>query len=179
MNINLIVGLGNIGERYHGTRHNSGFMAVDTIAQSHGAPPFLQKPRFKTLLSELTIDQYRVILAEPTTLMNNSGDAVRYLVDFYKIPPVRVIIIHDEIDLDFGDVRSKTGGGSAGHKGVESVIKAIGKEFNRVRIGVANPNIKTIDTDDFVLSQFDPEEQKQLPQVLAEAASKAVRFIKP
>ena len=121
----LIVGLGNIGKEYQGTRHNSGFMAVDEYAKANGFPEWQEKTKFKAYVTEDFVAGKKVILAKPTTLYNLSGESVRALKDFYKLTNKDITIVHDELDLPFGTVKSKQGGGSAGSNGLKSIISHI------------------------------------------------------
>ncbi|MCL2369226.1 MAG: aminoacyl-tRNA hydrolase [Alphaproteobacteria bacterium] len=140
----LIVGLGNPGVKYEQTRHNVGFMAIDKFGvrslefevnwrKEHDA--LVAKTQLQTLNSKLL-----TILAKPQTFMNLSGKAVQALMAFYKIPLENIIVIHDDIDLKLGDVRTKTGGGDGGHNGLKSITAAIGNNYKRIRIGVGRPN---------------------------------------
>ena len=152
----LIVGLGNPGAEYSRTRHNVGFMAVDSFVPDDTV--WKKEKKAETL--HIEIDGRRVIFAKPQTFMNNSGESVGALVAFYKIPIENVIVIHDDIDLKLGDMREKIGGGSAGHNGIKSIDNAIGNNYKRIRIGVGHPrdfDLK-IDPADWVLGKFDDEE---------------------
>lgn len=149
----LIVGLGNPGKKYEKTRHNAGFMAIDELKKD--------KPEGS-------------VLAKPETFMNNSGKAVRELADYYKAKPEDIWIIHDDIDLPVGEFKMSRGRGSAGHKGVQSVIDELGtNDFNRIRIGICPESGKPDRVEDFVLEKFDKEEQK----AVKEAIDKAVQTI--
>ena len=165
----LIVGLGNPGAEYERTRHNVGFMAVRHLA---GADAVWRSEHFaKTTRTD--IDGRRVIFAMPQTYMNDSGRAVRAIMDFYKIPLENLTVIHDDMDLATGTVRVKVGGGSAGHNGIKSIDAAVGPEYRRIRIGIDHPrNLNpNIDAVDWVLGRFTEE---QLVKVMD-----AVRQIQP
>lgn len=149
--MHLIVGLGNPGADYAGHRHNIGFMAVDEIARHHNFPPFRQK--FSALLSEGVIDGEKVLLLKPQTFMNRSGDAVSQAAKFYKLAPGDISVIHDELDLEPGKARIKTGGGNGGHNGLKSIESHIGKEFVRIRLGIGHPGHKDR-VNPHVLSNF-------------------------
>ena len=127
----LIVGLGNPGTRYGSTRHNVGFMAVDFLA---GADATWKKEK-----NSLTARGNNIIYAKPQTFMNLSGAAVQALMTFYKIPPQNLIVIHDDLDMEFGKVRTKTGGGAGGHNGIKSIDSAIGNNYQRIKIGIGRP----------------------------------------
>lgn len=160
----LIVGLGNPGNEYKNTRHNVGFMAIDTIAPDEA----VWKKEKNALTTRTEIDGFKVIFAKPQTFMNNSGEAVAPLVAFYKIPLENVVVIHDDMDLKLGSLREKTGGGSAGHNGIKSIDNAIGKEYRRIRIGIGHPRDfeSPIDPADWVLGKFDSEQLKQIKSVI-------------
>lgn len=145
----LIVGLGNPGTAYLNTRHNVGFMAVDVLAGTDA----VWKKEKKSLISKTE----NVIFAKPQTFMNLSGLAVQALMTFYKIPLENLVVIHDDIDLKIGDVREKTGGGSAGHNGIKSIDAAVGRDYHRIRIGVGRSD-QPMDTSDWVLGRFSSED---------------------
>lgn len=136
----LVVGLGNPGRDYSGNRHNIGFMAVDEIVRRYSFDSY--KSKFKGEISNGTINGEKILILKPTTYMNNSGVSVSAAASFYKIPPEKVIVIHDEIDLVSGKLRIKKGGGTAGHNGLRSIASHFSKDFMRVRIGVGHPGSK-------------------------------------
>lgn len=157
----LIVGLGNPGKKYEKTRHNLGFMAVDFLREAAGAPKF--KLNKKCLAEVSKTDE--IIFAKPQTFMNNSGEAVAKLLSFFKLTPANLIVIHDDLDLDFGKIKAGAGHGAAGHNGVQSIIGALStKDFNRHRVGVGRP-APNIPSEDYVLQNFSPDESKQLPDL--------------
>ena len=133
----LIFGLGNPGSRYADNRHNVGFMAVDEIVRRHNfsAP----RARFQSEIFEGMIDGVKVMALKPNTFMNNSGDAVGATMRYYKLIADDILVIHDELDIDAGRLKVKTGGGSAGHNGIRSIAAHIGPDFHRMRIGIAHP----------------------------------------
>lgn len=167
--IKLIVGLGNIGDKYSGTRHNIGFQAVDTYRQQHDFPAWQEKSKFKALVSEDFVAGQKIILAKPTTFMNLSGESVRALRDFYKVPNEDIVVIHDELDLPFSAIKEKQGGGSAGNNGLKSIISHIGEDFRRIRIGIKNDQLEQMDAANFVLAKFSAEEKKQLDTIIKTA----------
>jgi peptidyl-tRNA hydrolase, PTH1 family len=156
MSMLLIVGLGNPGPGYAGNRHNIGFMAVDAIAKRHGIGPF--RRRFQGVSAEGPLGGERVLLLLPGTYMNESGRAVAEAVNFYKLGLPDIVVLHDEIDLEPGKVRVKTGGGSAGHNGLRSISAHVGNDYRRVRIGVGHPGVKDM-VHGYVLSDFAKSER--------------------
>ena len=152
----LIVGLGNPGSQYAGNRHNIGFMAVDAIAKRHGIGPF--RRRFQGVSAEGPLGGERVLLLLPGTYMNESGRAVAEAVNFYKLGLPDIVVLHDEIDLEPGKVRAKTGGGNAGHNGLRSISAHVGNDYRRVRIGVGHPGLKDM-VHGYVLSDFAKSER--------------------
>jgi PTH1 family peptidyl-tRNA hydrolase len=167
----LIVGLGNIGAQYHSTRHNLGFAVVDMLAITFGHQPtdFKKHSKAPAEVLDLKADQ-GCMLARPTTMMNLSGEAVGALARFYRIAPTDIWVVHDEVDLQFGQMRVRQGGGSAGHNGIKSIIAHIGDEFWRLRLGIANQYLADTPTDKFVLDPFMAEEATQIPTLLNHAA---------
>ncbi len=131
----LIVGLGNIGREYDETRHNAGFMTVDRFAEKHAFE--FNKQKFDAMIADGIINGEKVILAKPTTYMNESGRSVRQIVDFYKLDPEDVLIVHDDMDLATGRLRLRQKGSAGGHNGIKSIIAHLGTEkFKRLRIGI-------------------------------------------
>lgn len=167
----LIVGLGNPEKKYDGTRHNIGFACIDSLAEKLEFPKWTDKKTLKCFLSEQNISDTKVILIKPTTFMNLSGEAVQAVKKFYKIPDDQIIVVHDELDIPFGQIRTRQGGSSAGHNGVESLIQLINEGFGRVRIGIHNKLAEKADGKDFVLGKFSKEEQAKLPELLRETNS--------
>jgi len=173
----LIVGLGNIGKKYVGTRHNIGFECIDALAISQSIDNWHDKKDLKCLVATGTVADTRVILCKPTTFMNNSGEAVQALANFYKVHGSGITAVYDEIDLDFGQIRLRIGGSAAGHNGVKSLIQHIGEDFGRVRIGIGPKIPEQIDSADYVLAKFNKEEQGQLPNLAKEATAILSEFI--
>ena len=170
--IKLIVGLGNIGKEFEGTRHNSGFMTIDAFQKANDFPKWQEKSKFKAFITEDFVAGRKVILAKPTTLYNLSGESVKALKDFYKLTNNDIVVVHDELDLPFGTVKEKLGGGSAGSNGLKSIIAQIGADFKRVRIGIKNDLLEKIDAADFVLAKFSSAEKKQLDEIIKTALEK-------
>lgn len=149
----LIVGLGNPGAEYAGTRHNIGFMTADAIAAHYKFSPFRSK--FEGLIAEGNIDGEKVLVLKPQTYMNLSGNSVVKAAVFYKILPENIIVIHDDMDLRIDQIKAKTGGGSGGHNGLKSIDAAITPNYHRIRIGIAHPGGgKGEEVVNHVLSRF-------------------------
>ena len=159
----LFVGLGNPTPNSENNRHNIGFKIIDAINQKFGLSK--QKPKFKGLLTTGTINGKKVYAIKPLTFMNNSGVCIRELIEYFKIEADNVIVFHDDLDIDFGKIKTKFGGSSAGHNGIESIDKFIGKDYSRVRVGIGKPEKKT-EVSDFVLTNFTEEEKEQLEKVI-------------
>ena len=168
----LLVGLGNPGRQYEGTRHNTGFMAIDRIAEKAGAR--VDRIKFKGLCGEAEIDGHKTLLLKPSTFMNLSGQSVQEAMHFYKLPPEKVIILFDDISLPVGKLRIRKKGSDGGHNGMKNIIYLAGSDqFPRVKIGIgAKPNPQW-DLADWVLSTFSDPEKKEL-QTALEHASEAV-----
>ena len=158
----LLVGLGNPGSDFTNTRHNIGFKIIDAINTHFKLSK--QKPKFKGLLTTGNIDEKKIYAIKPLTFMNNSGTAIKELIDYFKIDAKDVIVFHDDIDIDFGKVKAKFGGSSAGHNGIESIDKFIGKDYSRVRIGIGKPK-DNMEVSDFVLQNFDEDEMVGLEKI--------------
>jgi PTH1 family peptidyl-tRNA hydrolase len=160
----VLVGLGNPGNQYALNRHNVGFMAIDTIAESYGFPPFKQK--FSALVSEGNLGTNRLILCKPQTFMNRSGQSVAQLVQFYKVLSHFVYVIHDDLALEPGRVKLKLGGGAGGHNGLRSLDQHMGANYWRVRVGIGHPGVKDM-VSDYVLSNFKTSDHDWLTSVLS------------
>ncbi len=169
----LIVGLGNPGEKYAGIRHNLGFDILDELVKKLNLIDWVKEDKFK---SEL-IKTPELILVKPQTYMNNSGMAVKNLVDYYKVPIEDIVIVHDELDLPLGKIKVRQGGAAAGHHGVESVISSLGNDqFIRVRLGIGNLKTQSsehkgqsLNTEKFVLELFKPVEKPQIKHMIKQA----------
>ena len=165
----LLVGLGNPGRDYVNTRHNAGFMAIDRIAKKKGIST--DRSRFKALTAECEIAGKGVLLMLPQTYMNLSGEAVREAAQFYKIAPEHILVISDDINLDVGRMRLRTGGSDGGQKGLRSIINLMGCDnFPRLRIGVGKKPHPDMELADWVLSRFTEPEMKQLDKLMGIAA---------
>lgn len=183
----LVVGLGNPGAQYAGNRHNVGQMVLDELARrtgsAFGARGGLLSRRPQAVVAEARLGTLpggapgpRVVLAKPTTYMNGSGGPVASLAQYYDVPAERVVLVHDELDIPYADVRLKRGGGEGGHNGLRDTSKALGtKDYVRVRVGVGRPPGR-MDPADFVLRDFSAAERKDLPW-LVDAAADAVELV--
>ena len=158
----LFVGLGNPTPDSQNNRHNIGFKVIDAINQKFGLSK--QKPKFKGLLTTGNIGDKKVYAIKPLTFMNNSGVCIRELIEYFKMDAADVIVFHDDLDIDIGKIKAKFGGSSAGHNGIESIDKFIGKDYSRVRIGIGKPESK-ISISDYVLNDFNDEEKEKLENI--------------
>ncbi len=171
----LVAGLGNPGKEYSSSRHNVGFIVIDEIAKRLGIS--LKKKGFRSLFAEALLEEKKIILLKPQTYMNLSGNAVSDVVEFFKISLKDIIVVHDEIDLPIGSIKIKTGGGSAGHKGVRSVINCLGDSgFVRVRVGVGKP-VQKSEIIGHVLSGFEGGEKRIMEDMVARAADAVLEII--
>ncbi|MCB2210420.1 aminoacyl-tRNA hydrolase [bacterium] len=171
----LIAGLGNPGPDYRQNRHNAGFMVADALADAANIP--LRRVEFRAIVGKGDFAGERIVLAKPQTYMNDSGQAVGALTSFYKIPLDRILIVHDDLDLPFGTLRLRPSGGTGGQRGMESIVTRLGtRDFARLRMGIGRPPGR-MDPRDYVLHDFDPPEQADLPLVLTTAVDAIRRFI--
>ena len=157
----LFVGLGNPTPDSQNNRHNIGFKIIDAINKKFSLSK--QKPKFKGLLTMGNIGDEKVYAIKPLTFMNNSGTCIRELIEYFKIDSSDIIVFHDDLDIEFGKIKAKFGGSDAGHNGIASLDKFIGKDYSRVRIGVGKPD--KIKVNDFVLGDFNEEEQIMLNEI--------------
>jgi PTH1 family peptidyl-tRNA hydrolase len=178
----IIVGLGNPGKKFEKTRHNLGFMVLDRFARKNKFPKFEMRKEFLAMVSEKKIEKEKIILAKPQTFMNNSGLAVKRILEKLRtsnIEPLtsNLLVIHDDLDISFGKIKISFGRGSAGHKGVQSIIDEIGtKDFVRFRIGIGTANNKAASNkEDFVLQKFSKKEEKVLKEIF-EMACQAIKM---
>lgn len=168
----LLVGLGNPGREYQNTRHNIGFRCADAFTRAHGLA-YESKKRSKAIVAEGTVAGQRVLVAKPQTYMNLSGSAVQGLAAFYKIPPQRILVIYDDLDLPAATLRVRSKGGSGGHRGMTDIIRRLGtQEFPRIRFGIGRPPGR-MDPADYVLQRFSPEEEP----AIAEAVERAIAAV--
>ena len=171
----LIVGLGNPGKRYEPTRHNIGFMVLEKLAARVEIE--LRSKSFNALWGKGVLAGKNILLAKPQTFMNLSGTAVSQLQSFFKTDISKLIVIHDDLDLPFGAIKLKAGGGTAGHKGLASIGTNLGSsEFMRVRLGIGKPVDKSR-IEGYVLEPFDKEEQNLLPEIISKAAEASAEIV--
>ena len=159
----LFVGLGNPTPDSENNRHNVGFKIIDTINKKFNLSK--QKPKFKGLLTTGNIGKEKVYAIKPLTFMNNSGICIRELIEYFKIDAEDVIVFHDDLDVEFGKIKVKFGGSNAGHNGIASIDKFIGKDYSRVRFGIGKPK-NNIEVSDFVLQNFDEDETIGIEKIL-------------
>ena len=158
----LLVGLGNPPPDSENNRHNIGFKIIDAINKRFGLSK--QKPKFKGLLTTGNVEDQKVYAIKPLTFMNNSGICIRELIEYFKIDVENIIVFHDDIDVEFGKIKTKFSGSNAGHNGIASIDKFIGKEYSRVRIGIGKPR-DNMEVSDFVLQNFDEDEMLRLEKI--------------
>tara|TARA_B110000438_G_scaffold277323_1_gene299850 strand:+ start:73 stop:633 length:561 start_codon:yes stop_codon:yes gene_type:complete len=173
--MHLLVGLGNPNPNNKNNRHNVGFLIIDAINAKFKLSK--QKPKFKGLLTTGKIEEEKVFAIKPLTFMNNSGVCIKELVDYFKIDPSNVFVFHDDMDINLGKVKAKFGGSDAGHNGIESIDKNIGKQYSRIRIGIGRP--KTNSTGgDHVLENFSLDETKLIEEITKNIAGSLSPLIK-
>ena len=159
----LFVGLGNPTPDSENNRHNIGFKIIDEINKKFSLSK--QKPKFKGLLTTGIIEDEKIYAIKPLTFMNNSGICIRELLEYFKINAEDVIVFHDDLDVEFGKIKAKFGGSDAGHNGIASIDKFIGKDYSRVRVGIGKPKTK-MEVSDYVLQNFDEEEITGIEKIL-------------
>ena len=158
----LLVGLGNPTPDSENNRHNIGFKIIDAINKKFGLSK--QKPKFKWLLTTGNVEDQKLYAIKPLTFMNNSGICIRELIEYFKIDVENIIVFHDDIDVEFGKIKTKFSGSNAGHNGIASIDKFIGKEYSRVRIGIGKPR-DNMEVSDFVLQNFDEDEMLRVEKI--------------
>jgi len=186
----LIIGLGNPGKKYENTRHNVGFLGLDRIIEKISntkypisniqyLQPFKLEKKFEAEIAKLKIGDQNIILVKPQTFMNNSGEAVRKIVDFYKINPQKdLIVVYDDVDIPLGKVRIRAEGSSAGHKGLQSIIDGLGTErFMRVRIGIGRPSNELVKIEDWVLQKLPDVEKDILFNVIEDLIINGIGYL--
>ncbi len=173
----LVAGLGNPESKYNLTRHNVGFLLLDHVAEQLGAT-WQDKAKFKGAIAETAVDGKKVLLLKPTTYYNLTGEAVKAISDFYKLNPAQdILILHDELALPFGTLRTRLSGSDAGNNGIKSLIAHLGPDFARIRVGIANELAVRQDAADFVLSRFTHEEQAAMGDVARHVLSFIEDFV--
>ena len=187
MTTKLFIGIGNPDEQYHNTRHNVGFMVLDYIAKKNDCDDFKFEKKFNALVTKCKLDGKTVILAKPQTYVNKSGEAVKKLIKNFKLKIENLVIIHDDLDIPFGNTKLSFGKNSGGHKGVESVMRALKtKEFYRLRVGTAKRALENAREQSdkkrdkfvmkFVLSKFTPSEHDELKKIFKEGSEKLLQL---
>lgn len=168
----LIIGLGNPEEKYKNNRHNTGFIILDELKKDWNFSDFEFSKKFDSEISEGTREEEKIILAKPQTFMNNSGEAVQKIMSFYKLAPEDILVVHDDLDIDFGQFKISTDSGPAGHNGVQDIIEKIGtKNFKRFRVGIEGAKkrkTRIIPGDVFVLQDFSSEELETIKKLATE-----------
>ncbi len=171
----LIAGLGNPGRKYERTRHNIGFMLVDRLSQRYGIS--LNSHKFKADYGAGRMDGIDVILVKPMSYMNNSGEPLRQVAKYFKVSPADILVVHDDLDLPWEDIKIKINGGHGGHNGLRSIIKAFGTgDFKRIRIGIGRSS-EHVGVTDYVLGKFDKSDQDCLGEVIARAGDAVVTIL--
>ncbi len=171
----LVAGLGNPGKEYVSTRHNVGFMAIDEIVRKYNFSE--PKKKYKAEFYEGIIDGEKIFALKPQTFMNKSGISLAEIVNFYKIPPEDIVVIHDELDFPVGKIRMKTGGGAGGHNGLRSIDSFIGKDYRRLRIGIDHPGDKN-KVHSYVLKKFPKDDQIKIDIITSAIADNLPMLIK-
>ena len=173
----IVAGLGNVGKNYELTRHNAGFIAIDKAAEVWGTK--IDRVKFHATVGEATVGGVRVLLMKPTTLMNNSGIAVGEAAAFYKIPPERVLVLHDEISFDAGIIRIRRKGSAGGHNGLKSIIARLpGENFPRIKIGIGKKPTPEYDLADWVLGKMPESDLKALKNRFDDIATASEMIVK-
>lgn len=173
----LIVGLGNIGKEFENTRHNIGFACLDAFAAAHNIDNWVAKKDLKCHLAMGAVGATRILLCKPTTMMNLSGEAIQAVQHFYKLGNADTLVVHDELDIAFGQIRCRLGGSHAGNNGIKSLIEHVGEDFSRLRIGIGPKTPAQIDSADFVLANFNNEEQARLNDLKKEVTAVITEYV--
>ncbi|HSD55619.1 MAG TPA: aminoacyl-tRNA hydrolase [Candidatus Saccharimonadales bacterium] len=175
--IALVVGLGNVGKEYEHTRHNIGFEAIDRFVADQDFTPWIEKKDLKCHMASGQLGETKVIAIKPTTFMNLSGEAVQSVAHFYKVSSDQIVVVHDELDIPFGQIRTRIGGSAAGHNGIKSVTQHLGEQYGRVRIGIGPKLHEKQDSADFVLAKFTSEQESQMKNLTREVSAILSEFI--
>lgn len=172
----VIVGLGNPGTKYSGTRHNVGFDVIDCLADKYGVK--INKMKFKSLYNEISLEGEKVIILKPQTYMNNSGQSVKEIKEYFKVPVENIVVVQDDIDLELGKIRIRRKGSAGSHNGLKSIISLLQEDkFPRIKIGVGRP-VEGQDLADFVLSGFRREERMAIEQSIEKSAEAVEAIVK-
>lgn len=172
----LVVGLGNPGEKYEGTRHNVGWLALDELSKLTGVP--VKRLKYQALTGTCTVEGQSVLLMKPMTFMNLSGQAVGQAARFYKLPPERVLVFSDDVSLPVGKLRIRQKGSAGGHNGLKSIIQHLGSEaFPRIKIGVGSKPSPEADMIQWVLGKFPPDDQRAIDDAVQRAAQAALLYL--
>ena len=183
----LIVGLGNPDIKYNNTRHNIGFKIIDALAKENNFPDFKLSKKHNSLISESIINDNKIMLVKPQTFMNSSGKAIKSIIDYLSLTFDNLLVVHDDIDIEIGQIKISENSRSAGHKGVQSIINEIGtKDFRRVRVGIKPKNenqesdgdTKQIPTEKFVLEKFSSDEKQILQNITTQSSQQITEQIK-
>jgi PTH1 family peptidyl-tRNA hydrolase len=170
----LLVGLGNPGKKYEYNRHNIGYLSIDKLLSCFGE--YTERKKFNSILYEIKLNSQKILLAKPLTYMNNSGEPINQLINYYKIPSSNVFVFHDELDIPFGNIKLKKGGGNAGHNGLKSLVSHLNNDFIRIRIGISHPGSKEL-VSNYVLNNFSSNEKKSLDTILSYISSNIDKII--
>ncbi|MDO8591333.1 MAG: aminoacyl-tRNA hydrolase [bacterium] len=173
----LVLGLGNPGKQYVGTRHNIGYEILDHFAQKNDFPAWIAKKDLKCELATKNLGENRVILCKPTTFMNLSGEAAQAVQHFYRVYNPQMLAVYDELAIPLGQLRTRLGGTDAGHNGVKSLIQHLGEDFGRLRIGIGSDLADKKGASDFVLDKFSKVEQGIIPKILQEGGALITEYI--
>jgi peptidyl-tRNA hydrolase, PTH1 family len=173
----LIIGLGNAGKDYAGSRHNIGFKILDEFASKNEFPAWTLKKDLKCQLAVQNMGENRVILCKPATFMNNSGEAAQATQHFYQVYNQNTLAVYDELAIPFGSLRTRRGGSAAGHNGVKSLIQHLGEDFERLRVGIGTDMAQRADSSDFVLGKFTRPETEAMPQIIRESNAIITEYI--
>lgn len=174
----IIAGLGNPEKQYEGTRHNIGFECIDFFVEKHDEmSQWVEKKDLKCLFSSGRLGDSTVIAIKPTTYMNLSGEALSLALHYYKTTLEQLVVVHDELDIDFGNIRTRYGGQDAGHNGIKSISALIGEDYGRIRIGIGPKKPPAIDSSKFVLQSFNELEKKQMNNLKKETIAILSEFV--
>ncbi|HYH75757.1 MAG TPA: aminoacyl-tRNA hydrolase [Candidatus Saccharimonadales bacterium] len=173
----LIVGLGNIGKEYTDTRHNIGFACVDRFVADTDLSGWIEKKDMKCHIASGQLGDTKVHVIKPTTFMNLSGEAVQAVAHFYRIQLENIVVVHDELDIPFGQIRMRIGGSPAGHNGIKSISQAMGEDYGRVRVGIGPKLHEQQDSSDFVLARFSKEQEEQMKNLTREVTAVLSEYV--